>query len=473
MASSAEDTSKANGTKANGAVHARKAAPKVTKDSAKASTGKASTGKTGAGQPGIAKAGAAKPETSATKAGTASASGNVAGRRPAARAVNYGRRASSGNGSIGAGKVIGVAAAGLAAGLVANLGRKAAVQAPSVMAGDWLEALKAEHKMALALLGQMEKTTSKQVAKRTLLLTQLKHALGKHAFTEENIIYPALREWGDKADADALNHEQGYHKQFLYELDGMDKASSDFTAKVVDFRTDLEAHIREEEDKIFPKLHGALTAEKNKALTARQPRRLQDGVRTVGRTGLTFRTDMVIGSASFEPRGQGREGWNAGCGQADSNARTTSGTAGAKTSGSKPKLANIVTTGRQHPAPPHGGSATAPNKSLDAAQVTTRTCLPQAVQHRVQHWLGRAGRFFLLSRVWSRGASGEDRRAYSLVRPFKIRRLIHSPAQVIHSPVQPIPLPRGLSPPVRAELVEASFCSSNGNRKDRASTSSA
>jgi hemerythrin superfamily protein len=142
------------------------------------------------------------------------------------------------------------------------------VQAPSVMAGDWLEALKGEHRAALALLDQLGKTTEKQVAKRTLLLAELRHALGRHAFTEENVIYTALREWGDKADADALNHEQGYHKQYLYELDGLAKGEPAFAGRVADFRKDLESHIREEEDKIFPKLHKALSAEKNKALTA-------------------------------------------------------------------------------------------------------------------------------------------------------------------------------------------------------------
>jgi hemerythrin superfamily protein len=180
------------------------------------------------------------------------------GSAPAARSSRLG-------GTTGA--VLGAAAAGLAAGLVANLGRKAAVQAPSVMAGDWFEALKAEHKAALALLDQMAKAGPEQPAKRAMLLMQLKHALGKHAFTEENVIYPALREWGDKADADHLAHDQGYHKQFLYELDMMDKASPEWLAKVMDFRADLDAHIREEEDKIFPQMHAALGEEKNRTLT--------------------------------------------------------------------------------------------------------------------------------------------------------------------------------------------------------------
>ena len=184
--------------------------------------------------------------------------------KPAPKRKAAPRKTSSG---VGTGTVIGVAAAGLAAGIAVNLGRKAAVQAPSVMAGDWLEALKGEHKAALTLLDKLAQSKPEQPAKRTMLLTQLKHALGKHAFTEENVIYPALREWGDKADADALNHEQGYHKQFLYELDGMDKGSPEFAQKVADFRADLNAHIREEEDKIFPKIHDGLSEEKNKALT--------------------------------------------------------------------------------------------------------------------------------------------------------------------------------------------------------------
>jgi hemerythrin superfamily protein len=188
----------------------------------------------------------------------------VTATKPAPKRRTAPRKASTG---VGTGTMIGVAAAGIAAGIAVNLGRKAAVQAPSVMAGDWLEALKGEHTVALTLLDKLAQSKPEQPAKRTMLLTQLKHALGKHAFTEENVIYPALREWGDKADADALNHEQGYHKQFLYELDGMDKAGPEFAQKVADFRADLNAHIREEEDKIFPKLHGGLSEEKNKALT--------------------------------------------------------------------------------------------------------------------------------------------------------------------------------------------------------------
>ncbi len=205
---------------------------------------------------------AAKAVTSRARKVTARKPGSKTAARPAAK------RSAASHKSSGVGTILGVAAAGLAAGIAVNLGRKAAVQAPSVMAGDWFEALKAEHKMALGLLDKLARSTPEQPAKRSLLLVQLKHALGKHAFTEENAIYPALRDWGDKADADALNHEHGYVKQYLYDLEKMGKSDPGFGAKIADFRADLEKHIREEEDKIFPPFHKGLSEEQNKALTA-------------------------------------------------------------------------------------------------------------------------------------------------------------------------------------------------------------
>ncbi|KQS05164.1 hemerythrin [Sphingomonas sp. Leaf357] len=163
--------------------------------------------------------------------------------------------------------IVGAAAAGVVTGLAVNLGRKIVVQSPSALAGDWLDAVKVEHKLALGLFDKLQATGSEDTGKRTVLLTQLKHALGKHAFTEENVIYPALRAWGDKADADKLNHDHGYVKQNLYDLEEMDNASPNFLEMVASFRAELEAHIREEEDMIFPPLHAALGKERNAHIT--------------------------------------------------------------------------------------------------------------------------------------------------------------------------------------------------------------
>ena len=200
---------------------------------------------------------------------------SVKARRAIATVPAAGRRAAA-TGARRTGKAIrsrtaatlGAAAVGLMAGVALNLGRKAAVQAPSALAGDWFDAVKAEHKMALTLFDALQKTSDSDTGKRTTLLTQLKHALGKHAFMEENVLYPALRVNGDRADADKLNHDHGYVKQYLYDLENLDNDPPAYSAKVAEFRAEIEKHIHEEEQAIFPPLHAAMGADGNAKLTA-------------------------------------------------------------------------------------------------------------------------------------------------------------------------------------------------------------
>jgi hemerythrin superfamily protein len=159
------------------------------------------------------------------------------------------------------------AAAGLAVGLAANVMRKVVVQAPTFVAGRWDEALAAEHKATLGIFDQIQKTTDSQTTRRNMLLTQLKHALAKHAFEEENTVYPALRDHAQTEAADHLNHDHGYVKQYLYELTIMPRDDASWLPTVREFRMTLEKHMHEEEDIIFPKLFRALSGEENKALT--------------------------------------------------------------------------------------------------------------------------------------------------------------------------------------------------------------
>lgn len=172
---------------------------------------------------------------------------------------------SEGGSSLGA--LAGAATAGVALGVLAMLGRKAVVQAPTALAGDWDVALAAEHKATLKLFDALQATDDHATTKRSILLTQLKHALAKHALEEENVIYPALREAGEVAGADELNAEHGYVKQYLYELDNVPNDSAAFLATVAKFRADIEDHMREEEEELFPRLKAKLDAAKNKHLT--------------------------------------------------------------------------------------------------------------------------------------------------------------------------------------------------------------
>lgn len=164
-------------------------------------------------------------------------------------------------------------AAGFGLGLLATAGRKAAVQAVTFAAGDWFDGLRAEHKLAMGIMEAMDKTSGVEVKKRAALLLSLQHALGKHAVQEEDIVYCALRASGEVEAADELGHEHDAEvKQGLYDLEQLDTSSTDWLKRLRQLKADIEAHVRKEEDEIYPALRAKLSAEENKALTNRMNR---------------------------------------------------------------------------------------------------------------------------------------------------------------------------------------------------------
>lgn len=167
------------------------------------------------------------------------------------------------------GALVGAAVAGAALGLAANAGRKLFTQMASGGAsGDWLELIKAEHELTRAIFTKMISTDDNQTMMRSHLLTKLKYALTKHALEEENVLYPALRQANLTEDADHLGEEHAYIKTYLYELETMPNDSPEWLARVRDFRTMIEDHMRDEEDEILPGFHERLSAEQNSRITA-------------------------------------------------------------------------------------------------------------------------------------------------------------------------------------------------------------
>ena len=164
------------------------------------------------------------------------------------------------------GALAAAAVAGAAVGLAANYGRRFLVQ--SLGTADWADALKVEHDLALGIFDKILATTDGQTTTRTHLLAKLKYALDKHTHQEENVIYPALREANSAHDADALNGEHGYIKTYLYELETMPNASTEWLARVRDFRSMIQEHMRMEEEEVFPKFRDSLTEEQNAKISA-------------------------------------------------------------------------------------------------------------------------------------------------------------------------------------------------------------
>ena len=164
-------------------------------------------------------------------------------------------------------KVVTAAVGGLVVGLMANAGRKVAMQMMDASYGEWDEILKAEHDATLMIFDKLQETRPDETTKRTMLLHQLKHALTKHALEEENVIYPTMRENGLTEEADELNNDHGYVKQFLFELGKMEPSDQTWGSKVAEFRRRVETHQREEENTLFPQLRDKLSPEANTAMT--------------------------------------------------------------------------------------------------------------------------------------------------------------------------------------------------------------
>jgi hemerythrin superfamily protein len=166
-----------------------------------------------------------------------------------------------------AGALAGAAAGGAMLAVAANLGRKFLAQ--SFIASDhWAESLAAEHRQALATFDKMLATDNSETFKRTMLLGKLVHALDRHAYSEEHVIYPALRESDSVSDAETLETEHGEVKEFLFRLKHMDADDPAWLDTIREFRTAVEAHARMEEDEVFPRLRSEIDDEMDDRLTA-------------------------------------------------------------------------------------------------------------------------------------------------------------------------------------------------------------
>lgn len=183
------------------------------------------------------------------------------------------RRSSSGSRSAfswdeGATPMIIAGIAGAALGLAANFGRKALIQGMEAATGDWDEMLAHEHDMALDIFDRMLATDGTQTFKRKMLLMKLTHALDKHAHQEEMVVYPALREANEQADADTLEGEHGYIKTCIYQLNEMGPDSDKWLETVRDFRKLVAAHAKMEEEQVFPRFKRAMSDEQNARITS-------------------------------------------------------------------------------------------------------------------------------------------------------------------------------------------------------------
>ncbi|HVF07577.1 MAG TPA: hemerythrin domain-containing protein [Actinomycetota bacterium] len=139
---------------------------------------------------------------------------------------------------------------------------------------DALKLLKQDHDEVKKMLADLEDTTERAEKTRTEGLATLKHELEIHETIEEEIFYPALKEHPKTKDL-ALEGYEEHHvvDTIMGELEDVETSDETWMAKFSVMKENLEHHITEEEDEMFPKVEQVFDDEELEALGNRMQAR--------------------------------------------------------------------------------------------------------------------------------------------------------------------------------------------------------
>lgn len=116
-----------------------------------------------------------------------------------------------------------------------------------------IELLKQDHRKVEKLFQQVEKTEDNKQHER--LFQQIKTELETHTHIEETVLYPALKKHEELKDLTLEAEEE--HKQvktLLREIERLSDGSERFDAKLKVMQENVEHHVGEEENEMFPKI---------------------------------------------------------------------------------------------------------------------------------------------------------------------------------------------------------------------------
>lgn len=124
--------------------------------------------------------------------------------------------------------------------------------------GDVIEELTADHRAVTDLFEQIVGTPP-GLDERKRLADRLTIELVRHTVAEEQYLYPAVRD--HLADGDALADEEiAEHARveaLLKSLEAVDADNPDFNHLIVKLRTEVTAHIKDEEERVYGRLRTA------------------------------------------------------------------------------------------------------------------------------------------------------------------------------------------------------------------------
>ena len=102
------------------------------------------------------------------------------------------------------------------------------------------------------MLEELDGTTERAEKTRTEGFERLKHELAIHETIEEEILYPALKEFAKTKDITLEAYEEHHVvDQIVGELEATPVSDETWGAKLTVMKENLEHHIEEEEDEMF------------------------------------------------------------------------------------------------------------------------------------------------------------------------------------------------------------------------------
>ena len=112
-----------------------------------------------------------------------------------------------------------------------------------------VELLEEDHKKVKSLFKKFDSASDDE--EKEEIADQIDLELRVHSMIEEEILYPAMKDVDSEIVAESFE-EHGVVEQLLDELATMDLSSDQFEAKFKVMQENVEHHIEEEEDEMFP-----------------------------------------------------------------------------------------------------------------------------------------------------------------------------------------------------------------------------
>ena len=126
------------------------------------------------------------------------------------------------------------------------------------MAQNIIDTLKQEHEIVLS---QFSELSSMGISDRERKYDSLKQNLMPHLIGEEQAVYPKLEEVGMRDMALEAIEEHSAVKTLLDQLDSASRSEEDvWVAKLKVILENVEHHISEEEDEIFPQMEQEMSS---------------------------------------------------------------------------------------------------------------------------------------------------------------------------------------------------------------------